>query len=274
MTLKEFRQTFNALSDEKKEQFVVELYRRKNRQEKEMEGIVLECIREGKELPPQKARIPNLSAIDKTLQKEWEKVLSYRMRQRRVFMQFKRKITESHKELTACPPQAAGYEKAVELLSKMYWMLIWGETGPFPVYDIFGELRLSQDDFFRTICSMRLANGYTREALGDLVDLCCHKEYDSTTIFWMQDTIFASFLRNGDLRQDMMDRLEEEICSLLDCSEGDALRTAFKYSLLYFAVAREETGDEIALQDLKRLFSESSWDKFETFMKRSGALES
>lgn len=264
LKLTEYRKLVKGLSDEQKEKLIMDLYKRGSKQEKQMQEVVADLIREGKELPPTKAKVPDLKSAHKDLDKLETiagRYFSYRYYKPGPFRLGARRLI---RELPLCPVQAENYDEAVEILVQLYLMMC-DDCRLRRANRLFELAGTSRSELYYLICTLRLAKGYKKEILDKCICLPVFGEGCDAGVYLQDYEMFISLLKNGDLRLEVIDLCKERINFFLHTKDDQidmeywtdisrARRAALTVGLCWYALEREESGREYAEKQARKLF--------------------
>lgn len=263
MKLPEYRKLIKGLSDEKKEQLILDLYKRAPKTEKQLQEIIADQIRQDKELPPAKAMVPDLKAAQKELDKL--KTMYYRYCYGRRFKSanFRKSARKLLQELPLCPVQAEQYDEAVELLVKLYDLCC--EDDRHLRSEFFSLAGITRSNFYALICNLMLARGYKKETLERLIQIPAHAGTSDGATVTIDYQRFISLLKNGDLRLEVIELCEELIKKYL--YESKEAQKACEYTsdrrkqleamligICWYMLDKEEAGETAAKQEAEKLF--------------------
>lgn len=233
MKLPEFRKQVKALSDEKKDRLIEEIYRRADKQNKAMIEILLECIKADQELPPLKAVVPDLKAVEKdlkTIQDHLE--IGYYFIRRSTRKRLKQKSKAAYQQMIKAPIQDPDYDLVVEKMDTLFRYVCEMDRLFYPSSnEFFTNLRTTRAGFFRTVCTMTLAKGYTIEKLGSLLTTIFKAQIMVWGQWFVEMKVLESFLKNGDIRLDMLDFCQEKIQKAYAQRKADSEGTDDPYYL-------------------------------------------
>lgn len=269
MTLSEFRRIYRSLNDEKKEEFILALYKRAGKLEKEMYSLILEAVNEDKELPPAKSEIPDVSALKKKFEKMDSAVYGWKVRRPKSLSKFKKSAREIYKQLLLCPVQAECYDETVDLLVDLFRLICGGEEQGLLYGPVFDTGPFSCINFYRSVCSMVLAKGFKQDALESLIRLPAEECYNDYRRSYKCYEILVTFLKTGDARLEVSDLtkaiLEKWIASYRN-GEGPLDRIIPYWivsgSILYFMLAAMDVGEEFAEEELADILSPDWMSRF------------
>lgn len=233
MKLPEFRKQVKALSDEKKAQLIEEIFRRADKQNKVMIEILLEGIKSDQELPSLKAVVPDLKAVDKDLKTIKDHLeIGYYLIRRSTRKRLKLKSKSAYQQMVKAPIQDPDYDQVVEKMELLFrYVCEMDQLFSPSSNEFFTNLRTTRAGFFRTICAMTLAKGYTIEKLGSLLTTIFNAQITVWGEWFIEMKVLESFLKNGDIRLDMLDYCQEQIQKTYAQKEVDPERTNAAYSL-------------------------------------------
>ncbi len=263
MKLPEFRKQVKALSDEKKDRLIEEIYRRADKQNKAMIEILLECIKADQELPPLKAVVPDLKAVEKDLKTIRDHLeIGYYFIRRSTRKRLKQKSKAAYQQMIKAPIQDPDYDLVVEKMEVLFRYVCEMDRLFYPSSnEFFTNLRTTRAGFFRTVCTMTLAKGYTIEKLGSLLTTIFKAQIMVWGQWFVEMKVLESFLKNGDIRLDMLDFCQEKIQKAYEqkkaqIEENDAayyLRKIYLYAMFLYILESYESSPETAAKQVENI---------------------
>ncbi|WP_323090908.1 hypothetical protein [Allobaculum sp. JKK-2023] len=261
MTLTQLRTMLKGMSEEQKNTFLLEYYKRLSKQDKEMFALLLELTKDNKPLPDKKAKIIDLKAAEKKYPAFVDGLFNYPYRSPNAQRKIKKQVKSFVDELPLMPPEAEGYEEALLFYKKVIALICLAaeDLGTYPAY-FFRILGLSMVKCFDTLISMTLARKTTPDLLEDLVHFAglteiAEEDYEGIEIL---DHI-ANRIKNGDLRMEMLEHCESALTKESEvveleaaCPEQKSTRQA--YSKFYLLLSEREGALEDACSFLKNTF--------------------
>lgn len=251
MTLSEFRSLLKGMSEEQKDAFLIEYFKRQNKQDKEMFAILIECSRDQKEMPAKNMKIVDVAKLEKkfeTFQSSLYKLYYGRPGIRR---RLKKTAKEIISALALMPVQAAEYDKACELYTKFLQTVSVFSYGAYGLAEnYFTDLGLSVIECFTQLMSMVFAKGNTPdefEWFAGFYGKCLLRPddlYDEMIVSAQIPEQLVRRVSNGDLRFELIERIEkrlEEQKTKEELTDGEKRGLAVFYLLL---CRQEETFGE------------------------------
>ncbi len=273
MKLSEYRQLVTNLSDEQKNAILIDLYKRQDKGGKELVETIAQCIKEKKEVPNSKAYIPNFTALEKDTKKfgSWiDDTTGWYYR--RVSSKYRKMGRNILKELANVPVQAsAAFDQALEIEKYIFQVCASSEAREFPWPEAFKMIGTTRDDLYRKICQMSFEKGYSVETLYELIKFTCMNSNNTFGEVLESFEIFCTFLKNGDLRFEVLELCEDKIREFGRALPGESDRledseltlSVFKLSFLYLLLDSQEADEETARKDLENMttaaFAKRAW---------------
>ncbi len=272
MKLSEYRQLVSSLSDEQKTAMLIDLYKRQDKGGKILVETIAECLKDKKDLPEMKAYIPKFTVVNKEVAKfrEWVLISSgwYYTRNSRKHKAMGRSIL---KEISTVPPQAKeAYLHALEIEKEMFDLCCLSESREFPWMNAFEMLGTTRSDRYRRICQMSFENGYSVDVIRELITFTCSGYYTDLFEVLEELEIFCTFLKNGDLRFEVLE-LCENMFRQLGCplpanrasfDENHKTHILYGLAVLYMLLDSQETDESTAKEDLENLTSPAFLRRF------------
>ncbi|WP_300914443.1 hypothetical protein [Faecalibaculum rodentium] len=244
MTKAELRKLIRSMPKEQLEEALLELHGRQDKTKKEVFELILKGISENRTLPDKKASIPDTRSMRKKLETIRDRIQGwYYYRRRSARTRARRDLKTMISQLLLCPSQSIVYPEACSLLEDLFDLSVtYLHTDLFPGTSIESVYHLSTDELFRTIAGFILKSGYTRDNLKRLSSLSCIVESSDWALSMHLQEILVSILKNGDIRIEMMDILEDRIQAGLEFGQAGLLLD--RLCILYLLICEQETSLE------------------------------
>lgn len=252
MDLKTYRAYLKKMDRDKLEEALIELYKRESKPDKELVVLTVTAVNENLTIPDRKAVIPNTAAIEKQLDRFMNLDGSILWR-KKTWTRLKRHIRQIIKDLTACPVRSEVHDEAVRLLRRTFAYCIYlndhFSSSGISIEYLTG---MSADDFYRMVLQAILAAGYTRANLLEAARFTIILNmYDLDDVIPYME-IFVQFLKNGDLRQELMEILEHEF-EKKDLNNKKSQRYWLRLAMIYFMLCEKEADVQYGIDFLAGL---------------------
>ena len=208
MTLSEFRRLLASATPAQKDEFIETWYKRLNRQDKEMFEIVLKAVEGKAEMPSTKAVIIDVKKTAKMLERISANLFSYAWVTGSRRTKTKQMIRELMKTLPLVPVQAKDYDQVILQYKTLLVLLELGDQDGTEWEGL--EMRVSAvpQDMYRTLCTMIFQDGITPDKL---MEQLFWTSLSGVITWGLRNDfleILATWIRNGDLRMDIIERCE------------------------------------------------------------------
>ena len=208
MTLSEFRRLLASATPAQKDEFIETWYKRLNRQDKEMFEIVLKAVEGKAEMPSTKAVIVDVKKTAKMLERISTNLFSYAWVTGSRRTKTKQMIRELMKTLPLVPVQAKDYDQVILQYKTLLVLLELGDQDGTEWEGL--EMRVSAvpQDMYRTLCTMIFQDGITPDKL---MEQLFWTSLSGVITWGLRNDfleILATWIRNGDLRMDIIERCE------------------------------------------------------------------
>ena len=208
MTLSEFRRLLASATPAQKDEFIETWYKRLNRQDKEMFEIVLKAVEGKAEMPSTKAVIVDVKKTAKMLERISTNLFSYAWVTGSRRTKTKQMIRELMKTLPLVPSQAKDYDQVILQYKTLIVLLELGDQDGTEWEGL--EMRVSAvpQDMYRTLCTMIFQDGITPDKLMEQLFWTSMGGVITWGLRYDFLEILATWIRNGDLRMDIIERCE------------------------------------------------------------------
>ena len=247
---------------------MLELHGRQDRSKKEVFELILKGISQNRSLPDKKAAIPDAKGMRRRLESIQDRIGGwYYYRRRSARTKAKRELKNMVSGLLLCPVQSTVYPEACSLLEDIFdFSVTYLRTDLFPGGSIYSVYHISTDDFFRTIAGFILKSGYTMDNLKRLSSLSCIVESSDWTLSMHLQEILVSMLKNGDVRIEMLDILEDRIQAGVKLNQAGILLD--RLLILYLLLCEKETSLESGLTWITEKMGDKKALSLETLFRR------
>ena len=236
MTKTEMKKLLRMMPKEQLETALMELYSRQEKPKKEVFELLLKAIAEEKPLPERHAAVPDTKNIRKKLDRFYTRMFQGGfLRSPRVRRKAKKDLKEMLESLLLCPETSVAYPDVCSVLEDLFAVSCpFLNSDLFPGENVYTVFRMTTDDFFRTVASFILKSGYTRDNLKRLSSATCLVNSSDDALSLHLQEILVSLLKNGDLRMEMLEILEDRIQAGYKLQEAEGLleRLCFLYLLI------------------------------------------
>lgn len=264
MTKSEMRKYLKGLTKDQLEAVLLELFSRQDRLQKEVFELTLTGIVEDRPLPDRKAVIPDVSKDRKKLALIQQRSFSwYYYGRRRARSTAKKDLRQMVRTLLLCPEKSQAYPEACSLLEDCFVLCCAIETSHLMGQEtVYSLIHMETDNFFRTVAGFILKSGYTRENLKRLSSLSCITDSHDWVLSLRLQEILVAMMKNGDLRIEMLDLLEERIQAGLAARHPGLLMQRLIF--LYLRFCEKETSLDSGLSWLSIHAGKKEVEQIET----------
>lgn len=215
MTLTELKRVLRHMDASKKDEIILAYYKSRSKEEKELLSLYVSAVDENRELPSPKAVVTDPKEVEeviKSLRKQYSRYTAMSRRTTAV-RRLIRKVKDILKVIPLMPTGADKYDALCDTFRILYFDICGGMDSGLWAF-AREDLNTSKDELFRTYASMVLAKGINVAALNDLVEVI----RKSATRDWFERyrlfEILISWIRNGDLRFEMIEQQETMLLDL------------------------------------------------------------
>lgn len=212
MKRSELKKHLKAMSDAQKDELLYALYDRFSKPEREMMGLIADAIEKGKEPPTPRQVIAPVKQYEKSLAALSEKLHTWRgFRTRASRAKLKKELREMLKTLPLMPAQAASYPDALRLYRNLMRFVSLADTGVYEYGDIYSVAGMDARGIFAGYLQLATAGGVKVSVLEDLLSWAIKPSARNAKELLARVELVAAQIKNGDMIQELMDRLEPEM---------------------------------------------------------------
>lgn len=254
MNTSEYRKYVRSMDRDKLEACLMELYKREPKKEKEIIELVVTGVNENKEIPGRDAAIPNIKMLRKKLDQFHQTALIAAFWRPYTTKKIRKGLRQILDEILRCPVRSCVRPDAEDLFidTFLFSMMI---TYRFSTLDGTIKWWTGMDDetLFRTLCGYILSSGYTRDNLLKTAWASCVLSVGNREIFYPLQEALVLYLKNGDLRIEMMELIEHELTKIFASDDKKSREYATRLSILYLMLCEKEVTILEGLEMLEKI---------------------
>lgn len=214
MTLTERKRLLKSMDGAKKDELILTYFKRMDKQEKELFDLYIQAVAEGKEPPDAKAKIIDVKKARTKAEKLIDRMLGWRRCRGATRTKMKNEMKSILKELPLMPEEAVEYDLACQTYLEIARQLCVVDERSYYWSGCLEEMNLTWTELYRTACSMYMARGIRVETFEKLCDAILPMANGDWIIQDELLDVLMGYIRNGDLRFDLIDDYDQKIRAL------------------------------------------------------------